>query len=208
MAKYSIELAQKMAGLIADEFYTISEVCMATGVSRQAFYNWMDSKEEFRLEIEQAMKHRETELMGIVQASLKKKLEGYYTLVEKDVYVPDETTGEAVLKSKTITKKECPPDLRTIKMLLDRNDKKDSSQSQTGKDEKYIPGENETGRKEEELPGKQEEREEIVKAPVSEACAEKDVSRPISPVMRKNEQKKKRNMTREKIKKHVNFVKF
>ncbi len=138
MAKYSIELAQKMAGLIADEFYTISEVCMATGVSRQAFYNWMDSKEEFRLEIEQAMKHRETELMGIVQASLKKKLEGYYTLVEKDVYVPDETTGEAVLKSKTITKKECPPDLRTIKMLLDRNDKKDSSQSQTGQRRKVY----------------------------------------------------------------------
>ena len=205
MAKYSIELAEKMAGLIADEFYTISEVCKATGVSRQAFYSWMDSKEEFRLEIEQAIKHRETELMGMVQASLKKKLEGYYTLVEKDIYTPDEATGEAVLKSKTIIKKECPPDLRTIKMLLERSDKKSSSQPH--REEKVIPIENKIIENATEFPDKQEETEEVIKESVLETCAEKDTKRLTSSATRMNE-KKKRNLPREKIKKHVKFVKF
>lgn len=44
------------------------------------------------------------------------------TTVEKNIYVPDERNPDKlVFKSKVIIKKECPPDLRTIKMLLDRN---------------------------------------------------------------------------------------
>ena len=123
MAKYGAELTEKIVSLIEDEFFTVSQVCKATGISRQTFYYWMDTKEEFRREIEEAMAHREAEMITMVQASLKKKLEGYYTTVEKDIYVPDEYTGEVVFKQKTITKKECPPDLKTIKMLLERQDK-------------------------------------------------------------------------------------
>jgi len=124
MAKYGTELTEKIISLIEDEFFTISQVCKATGISRQTFYYWMDTKDDFRQEIEQAVARREAEMMTMVQASLKKKLEGFYTTVEKDIYVPDEYTGEIVFKQKTVTKKECPPDLRTIKMLLDRQDKK------------------------------------------------------------------------------------
>ncbi|MDR2001591.1 MAG: hypothetical protein LBQ74_01020 [Prevotella sp.] len=124
MAKYETELTEKIISLIEDEFFTISQVCKATGISRQTFYYWMDTKDDFRQEIEQAVARREAEMMTMVQASLKKKLEGFYTTVEKDIYVPDEYTGEIVFKQKTVTKKECPPDLRTIKMLLDRQDKK------------------------------------------------------------------------------------
>jgi len=124
MAKYGTELTEKIISLIEDEFFTLSQVCKATGISRQTFYYWMDTKDNFRQEIEQAVARREAEMMTMVQASLKKKLEGFYTTVEKDIYVPDEYTGEIVFKQKTVTKKECPPDLRTIKMLLDRQDKK------------------------------------------------------------------------------------
>ncbi|HMM04608.1 MULTISPECIES: hypothetical protein [unclassified Dysgonomonas] len=124
MAKYGTELTEKIISLIEDEFFTISQVCKATGISRQTFYYWMDTKDDFRQEIEQTVARREAEMMTMVQASLKKKLEGFYTTVEKDIYVPDEYTGEIVFKQKTVTKKECPPDLRTIKMLLDRQDKK------------------------------------------------------------------------------------
>jgi transposase-like protein len=51
MAKYSTELTEKIVNLIEDEFFTISQVCKATGISRQAFYGWMDTKDDFRIEI-------------------------------------------------------------------------------------------------------------------------------------------------------------
>ena len=124
MAKYNTELTEKIVNLIEDEFFTVSQVCKAVNISRETFYSWMNTKDDFRHEVEQAVARREAELMTMVHASLKKKLEGYYTTVEKDIYVPGEYTGELVFKQKTITKKECPPDLRTIKMLLDRQDKK------------------------------------------------------------------------------------
>ncbi len=66
----------------------------------------MNTKGDFRREVEQAVAHREAELMMMVQASPKKKLEGYYTTVEKDIYVPDEHTGKIIFKQKTVTKKE------------------------------------------------------------------------------------------------------
>ena len=124
MAKYGAELTEKIVNLIEDEFFTVSQVCKAVNISWETFYSWMNTKDDFRHEVEQAVARREAELMTMVHASLKKKLEGYYTTVEKDIYVPGEYTGELVFKQKTITKKECPPDLRTIKMLLDRQDKK------------------------------------------------------------------------------------
>ena len=135
MAKYSTELTEKIVSLLEDEFFTVSQVCKATGISRETYYCWMNTRGDFRSEVEQAVARREAELMTMVHASLKKKLEGYYTTVEKDIYVPDGHTGELVFKQKTVTKKECPPDLRTIKMLLDRQDKNSPSRSPRG-DEK------------------------------------------------------------------------
>ena len=135
MAKYSTELTEKIVSLLEDEFFTVSQACKATGISRETYYCWMNTRGDFRSEVEQAVARREAELMTMVHASLKKKLEGYYTTVEKDIYVPDGHTGELVFKQKTVTKKECPPDLRTIKMLLDRQDKNSSSRSPRG-DEK------------------------------------------------------------------------
>ncbi|HMM03288.1 MULTISPECIES: hypothetical protein [unclassified Dysgonomonas] len=122
MAKYSEELVDKVVFLIEEEFYTTTQVCKALGFSRQAYYSWMDTKPGFRKEVDMAVSRRSEAMQTMMQAALKKKLEGYMTTVEKDIYVPDERNPDKlVFKSKVIIKKECPPDLRTIKMLLDRN---------------------------------------------------------------------------------------
>lgn len=122
MAKYSEELVDKVVFLIEEELYTTTQVCKALGFSRQAYYSWMDTKPGFRKEVDMAVSRRSEAMQTMMQAALKKKLEGYMTTVEKDIYVPDERNPDKlVFKSKVIIKKECPPDLRTIKMLLDRN---------------------------------------------------------------------------------------
>ena len=122
MAKYSEELVDKVVFLIEEEFYTTTQVCKALGFSRQAYYSWMDTKPGFRKEVDMAVSRRSEAMQTMMQVALKKKLEGYMTTVEKDIYVPDERNPDKlVFKSKVIIKKECPPDLRTIKMLLDRN---------------------------------------------------------------------------------------
>ncbi|MBF0650211.1 hypothetical protein IR083_15395 [Dysgonomonas sp. GY75] len=122
MAKYSEELVDKVVFLIEEEFYTTTQVCRALGFSRQAYYGWLDTKPGFRKEVDMAVSRRSEAMQTMMLAALKKKLEGYMTTVEKDIYVPDERNpDELVFKSKVIIKKECPPDLRTIKMLLDRN---------------------------------------------------------------------------------------
>jgi AcrR family transcriptional regulator len=224
MAKYGAELTEKIVDLIEDEFFTVSQVCKATGISRQTFYFWMDTKDDFRREIEQAMARREAEMMTMVQASLKKKLEGYYTTVEKDIYVPNEYTGEVVFKQKTITKKECPPDLRTIKMLLDRQDKKTASSGFLPKGEKKsakectIQDEAGTLEKIEEPDNDMEQKpaeeiletcaEAITEFPPKNEHIEREMKVLTSSQKRKAEHKKKKNMTTEKIKKSVRFVRF
>ena len=223
MAKYSTELTEKIVSLLEDEFFTVSQVCKATGISRETYYCWMNTRGDFRSEVEQAVARREAELMTMIHASLKKKLEGYYTTVEKDIYVPDGHTGELVFKQKTVTKKECPPDLRTIKMLLDRKDKKDSLSRLPQGEEKAakactMKDEAETLEKIEEADNSidQKPAEEIL-----ETCAEALTEFPpknehtkkgmqvlTSSQKRKGEHKKKKNMTTEKIKKTVRCVRF
>ncbi|GAB6123162.1 helix-turn-helix domain-containing protein [Dysgonomonas termitidis] len=124
MAKYNQELAEKITSLIAEELCSISDICKATGISRNTFYKWKRENPGFDKEIEDAMSYRNEILLSMAYSSIKQRL-GRYTLIEeKDIYTPDETNPEEMIfKSKTVHKKEYLPDLRTIKMILDRADK-------------------------------------------------------------------------------------
>jgi transposase-like protein len=124
MAKYNQELAEKITSLIAEELYSISDICKATGISRNTFYKWKRENPGFDKEIEDAMNYRNETLLSMAYSSIKQRLERYTLVEEKDVYTPNEAYPEKmVFKSKTVCKKECLPDLRTIKMILDRADK-------------------------------------------------------------------------------------
>lgn len=225
MAKYSEELVEKVVFLLEEEFYTTTQICKALGFSRQAFYSWMDSKPEFRKEIEDATHRRDEALMTMVHVSLKKKLEGYMTVEEKDVYVPDvNNPGELVFKSKVITKKECAPDLRTIKMLLERNDKKSLSRPPVKKEVEHVSEDSRVVLEEvigdgvnTEMPRPHTDRIEASKidAILSDGliCSKRksagDVTASLVSKLAKERRctKSKRVATRN-IKKHVRFVKF
>lgn len=124
MAKYSEELKEKAAELIEIEFFSVLQVCKALGISRQAFYTWMNEKPDFKESIEEAMNLKNETLLSMAYSSIKKRLEGCTFEEERDVYVPDENNPTKLLfKSRTIKRKERLPDLHTIKMILNRNDR-------------------------------------------------------------------------------------
>lgn len=124
MAKYSEELKEKAAELIEVEFFSVLQVCKALGISRQAFYTWMNEKPDFKESIEEAMNLKNEMLLSMAYSSIKKRLEGCTFEEERDVYVPDENNPAKLLfKSRMIKRKERLPDLHTIKMILNRNDR-------------------------------------------------------------------------------------
>jgi len=128
MAKFSEQLQEKIIELLETEFFSISQICKIQGISRQIFYKWMNEKPEFKEKIDEAIKYRNEELIALAYISIKKRLKEGRTVIEKDIYIPDETDDTHLkFKSRTVTTKDYLPDLRTIKVIFDRND----SQSQS-----------------------------------------------------------------------------
>ncbi len=145
MAKYNEESVEKIVSLIEDDFCSVAEICRVMDISRKTFYTWKDTKPELAREISKAENHREERTRQMLYSSLKKRLDGYIMIEEKEIYLPDPGNPEGVsLQSKTIKRKNCLPDLRTIKLLLDRQDKRSLSRppQQEGKDGSWKSVEN------------------------------------------------------------------
>ncbi len=124
MAKYNQELAERITSLMAEELCSVSDICKATGISRNTFYKWKRENPDFDKDVEDAMSYRNEVLLSMAYSSIKQRLERHTLVEEKDTYTPNEAAPEEmVFKSKTVHKKEYLPDLRTIKMILDRADK-------------------------------------------------------------------------------------
>lgn len=137
MAKFNEELQAKIIELLGTEFLSISQTCKILGISRQIFYKWISEKPEFKEEVEETIKHRNEELMSLAYISIKKRLKEGTTVIEKDTYIPDETDDSRLkFKSRTITTKDYMPDMRTIKMIFDRNDKQSYKSSDMKKTDK------------------------------------------------------------------------
>ncbi|MDR2953549.1 MAG: hypothetical protein LBV43_00530 [Prevotella sp.] len=129
MTKYSEKLTETIVDLITEELFSITEICKGLNISRKTFYSWTKTKPEFREEIDRAIEQRDETVLAMAHSSLKERLSNYTLTEEKDTYIPDENDPSVlVLKSKIIRKKEYLPDLRTIKMVLDRADKKKAKQ--------------------------------------------------------------------------------
>ncbi|MDL2303361.1 helix-turn-helix domain-containing protein [Dysgonomonas sp. OttesenSCG-928-D17] len=123
--KYSDRLVEKMIRLIEEDTYTITEICEALKISRNTYYEWRNTKPDFRRKIDEAIDRRDDALVVIARRSLKQKLEGCVLTEERCVYEPARSNSEVqILKTRTVRKKQCPPDLRAIKYVLDRNDKR------------------------------------------------------------------------------------
>ncbi|MBB4035701.1 transposase-like protein [Dysgonomonas hofstadii] len=125
MSKYNETLAKKITALIADELCSVSDICKAIGISRNTFYKWKRENPAFNEEIEDAMEYRGEVLLSMAYSSIKERLKRHTVTEEKDTYVPEETDpGKLKFKSRVVCRKERLPDLRTIKMILDRADHK------------------------------------------------------------------------------------
>ena len=137
MAKYTDRLAGKLITLIEGDLYSIKEICDLFNISTKTFYEWKKEKPEFGQAIEDAIDRRDERLAAKARRALESKMEGYLIVEEKFVYVPAKhDPAQLVLKSKTVKKKMCPPDTATIKLILERDDKR---KEKKGSKEKNLP---------------------------------------------------------------------
>lgn len=124
MSKYTEELVHKIADLIEEDTFTITEICDMLRITRKTFYQWREEKPEFRLLLAEAEERRDEKLVRLARQSLKKKLEGYTVTEERHIYVPDKDDSEKlVLKSKIVRQRYCPPDNAAIRKTIERDDK-------------------------------------------------------------------------------------
>ena len=127
MAKYTEKLVQKIATFLEEDTYSVSEICDMLNVSRKSFYQWKDTKPEFRKALEEATERRDSKLQMIARCSLKRKLEGYTLTETRTTYMPDKDNPQKlVLKSQVVIQKEYAPDTHAIKQALALNDNKNN----------------------------------------------------------------------------------
>ena len=130
--KYTNRLAGRIVEMIEQDLCSISEICKSFKISRKTFYEWKKAKPEFGEAVEEAVEHREEVMIASARIGLKQLLEGYVQKKEKITYVPDKNNPvEDVEKCRVVEKKFCPPSIRAIKYVLDREErKKDKDQLQ------------------------------------------------------------------------------
>ncbi|MBB4035726.1 hypothetical protein GGR21_001621 [Dysgonomonas hofstadii] len=125
MAKYTEELVSEIISLIESDIYTVKELCMVARISRETYYQWLDTKPEFKKAVDEAMRQRDEMLVSIARASLRKKLEGYTLEEEKVVYEPAKSNPHVQIeKSRVVKKKQYPPNLAAIKYVLEQEEKR------------------------------------------------------------------------------------
>ncbi|MDR1715387.1 MAG: helix-turn-helix domain-containing protein [Prevotella sp.] len=127
--KYKEKTASEIIRMIEQDLCSISEICKSFKISRKTFYEWKKSKPEFKEAVEEAIDHREDVMIASARIGLKQLLEGYVQKKEKITYVPDKNDpANDVEKCRVVEKKFCPPSIRAIKYVLDREERKREKQ--------------------------------------------------------------------------------
>ncbi len=126
--KYKEKIATEIVRMIEQDLCSVSEICKAFKISRKTFYEWKKEKPEFKEMVEEAIDHREEVMIASARIGLKQLLEGYVQKKEKITYVPDKNDPvNDVEKCRVVEKKFCPPSIRAIKYVLDREERRKES---------------------------------------------------------------------------------
>jgi transposase-like protein len=126
--KYKEGFATEIVRMIEEDLYSISEICKSFKISRKTFYEWKKEKPEFKEMVEEAIEHREEVMIASARIGLKQLLEGYVQKKEKITYVPDRNDPvNDIEKCRVVEKKFCPPSIRAIKYVLDREERRRES---------------------------------------------------------------------------------
>ncbi|MFV0311463.1 MAG: phBC6A51 family helix-turn-helix protein [Dysgonomonas sp.] len=127
--KYKEKTASEIIRMIEQDLCSISEICKTFKISRKTFYEWKKEKPEFKEAVEEAIDHREDVMIASARIGLKQLLEGYIQKKEKISYIPDKNDPvNDVEKCRVVEKKFCPPSIRAIKYVLDREERKKEKQ--------------------------------------------------------------------------------
>lgn len=125
MAKLTKRLIEEMACVLEQDNCTISELCVMFGISRKTFYQWKSNNALFTRAIEEAMERRDAKLLILARQGLRDRLKGYTVYTEKVVLAPDpEMEGEYRVVKKECVTKEYGPDLKAVKYVLDKEEKR------------------------------------------------------------------------------------
>ena len=123
--KYKEKTASEIIRMIEQDLYSISEICKTFKISRKTFYEWKKAKPEFGEAVEEAIDHREEVMIASARIGLKQLLEGYVQKKEKITYVSDKNDPvNDIERCRVVEKKFCPPSIRAIKYVLDREERK------------------------------------------------------------------------------------
>ena len=125
MAKYGKKLVDRIVQLLEQDLYSVSEVCELVRINRKTFYEWRNTRPEFREAVDDAIHKCEEMLLIAARISLKQKIEGYTLKEEKITYEPARSNSSVQIeKSRVVKSKQCPPDMRAIRYVIDRMDNK------------------------------------------------------------------------------------
>ncbi len=123
--KYKEKIATEIIRMIEQDLCSISEICKSFKISRKTFYEWKKAKPDFGEAVEEAIDHREDVMIASARIGLKQLLEGYVQKKEKITYVSDKNDPvNDIEKCRVVEKKFCPPSIRAIKYVLDREERK------------------------------------------------------------------------------------
>lgn len=143
MAKYSKKMVAKIVGLLKSDTYTIAEICRQVGISTQTYHEWVNTREDFALAVEEAREELMQSMVIEAKKSLRKKIQGYDVAETKVVTVPsNQKTQDGKekprIKEQTTTKKHIQPDTTAIIFTLTNGDpehwRNRQSTEVTGKD--------------------------------------------------------------------------
>ncbi|HMM04651.1 hypothetical protein [Dysgonomonas sp.] len=123
--KYSNKTAVRIIEMIEQDLFGISEICKIVNINPKTFYDWKKTRPDFNEAVDDAITRREEVMIASARIGLKQLLEGYIQKKEKVSYVCDKNDPvNDVEKCRIVEKKFCPPSIRAIKYVLDREERK------------------------------------------------------------------------------------
>lgn len=128
MARYNKKIVNRICELIANDSFTIEEICADVQIHKSTYYDWLENKPDFSDAVETAKQKFNESLIPEAKKSLKKLVTGY-TVTETKTVTADtgkknEETGAPIVKIKEHTKieKHIQPNFNAIAFALTNQD--------------------------------------------------------------------------------------
>lgn len=116
MGKYSQALCDKIAALVEEDNYSVTNICKMVDVSRKVFYHWKATKPMFAQALDEAVEARQERLHQNARQAMCEKRKGYREIETKTTYVrykEGDDTSPLVVKEYVVKEKCRHPDTKS-----------------------------------------------------------------------------------------------